>query len=401
MALRPLGRAWSPALVRGALRGGSAVGPRRAASSGGTVHPPELLGVPQDALPPPGPGGQPPDSGRWGGHHPRAGSKQSGRQRGAAAAAVAAAELPWAERSFSLTRFLKVHTFGVLVGMRVCENLLLCVLMPLSEFACFATGHCSASPAVYGLPGYTGVALGPGLDRPGGTPRTDYDSLPGISRSWIAALAVTVALATPFLLTAQMLLLDRSDISISGYTPEAGEGGSGGERSGGRRAWEAGPRNVVLGNAERWPKPFYEIAPLIMSLYNRFANGELGHPSTSLVTSMIGMVLFNAACVFLAAWYFQCAGPTPAWFAMLGTAVAAKGCITVGLENSNYYVYNDLADEIAAPLLKAGAEQLPEPKLEEWTIDVHATDWIYLLLVAVIGIHFAAGETILRVDSLA
>ena len=67
MALRPLGRAWSPALVRGALRGGSAVGPRRAASSGGTVHPPELLGVPQDALPPPGPGGQPPDSGRWGG----------------------------------------------------------------------------------------------------------------------------------------------------------------------------------------------------------------------------------------------------------------------------------------------------------------------------------------------
>ena len=36
--------------------------------------------------------------------------------------------------------------------------------------------------------------------------------------------------------------------------------------------------------------------------------------------------------------------------------MAAKGCITVGLENSNYYVYNDLADEIAAPLLKAGAE---------------------------------------------
>lgn len=199
--------------------------------------------------------------GGGGGHHPRAGSKQSGRQRGAAAAAAAAhsaaAELPWAERSFSLTRFPKVHTLGVLVGMRVCENLLVCVLMPLSEFACFATGHCSASPAVYGLPGYTGVALGPGLDRPGGTPRTDYDSLPGISRSWIAALAVTVALATPFLLMAQMLLLDRSDLSISGYFPEAGGGGGrgrggtvGGPPGLGGRAQERHPRQRrALGRA--------------------------------------------------------------------------------------------------------------------------------------------------------
>ena len=199
--------------------------------------------------------------------------------------------IPWAQQYYSINADNRFRLHCRVIFLRLIENVLLCVVIPHTEFACIAAGHCSRNPYVWDLPGYLGVASS--RNRVGGFPGTMYEDVvfdPFIS----IVLAFTIVIITGAILISQVVALDRSCLASMGYMneeynkrPEKGSG-----RSGGRN------RDRRTGVADI--DPFRDSNPL-KNIYSglmwRIFRYEVGHQSISRVMAFACVALLGCFCV--------------------------------------------------------------------------------------------------------
>eukprot|EP00957_Ditylum_brightwellii_P049514 3755674-Ditylum_brightwellii.AAC.1 len=117
------------------------------------------------------------------------------------------------------------------IFLRIIENIILCAILPQTEFACRATNHCNiAGPVSWGAASYMVGNSGSGG---GGGGRTMFDFVIH-DRSTSIIVSLTVVFVSALLLIGQVTTLDRTYLAIMGYISgelSSGGGGGGGSSS--------------------------------------------------------------------------------------------------------------------------------------------------------------------------
>ncbi len=115
---------------------------------------------------------------------------------------------PWSEQYRSIANENRLHLHLKVLFLRVLECLLLCAILPRSEFICKASGHCDVQPMVseIGNPTLAGV-----------TGNRMYDNLIR-DRLQDGLITATVLLTTTLLLVSQILVLDKSYLALRSFS---------------------------------------------------------------------------------------------------------------------------------------------------------------------------------------
>ena len=195
--------------------------------------------------------------------------------------------IPWAEQYYSINADNRFRLHCRVIFLRLIENVLLCVIIPHTEFACIAAGHCSPNPYVWDLPGYLGVASS--RNRVGGFPGSMYEDVV-FDKVISVVLALTIVIITGAILMIQVVALDRSCLASMGYMneeinkrPDKGSG-----RSGGRN------RDRRTGVADIDP---FRDTNFLKNIYSRLMwrifRYEVGHPSKSRATAFACVALLG------------------------------------------------------------------------------------------------------------
>jgi hypothetical protein len=124
-------------------------------------------------------------------------------------------DLPWSEQYKSITAENRLRLYYKVAGIRIIENIWLCVLLPQSEFVCRFTEHCEPGPLLWGPSGITGIAgrrFGKGRSILTGS----YDALLRDDSASVIIWISTVMITT-LLLIAQMTITNRTYLAIMGY----------------------------------------------------------------------------------------------------------------------------------------------------------------------------------------
>ena len=259
-------------------------------------------------------------------------------------------EGPWAEEVRAAGSENRFRLHGKVALLRVAENIILCSVLPQSEFACVATGHCSGGPNLWELPGLTGVTGRVNLGM--------YESLIR-DRTVSFIVGLTVVVVTASLLLAQAATLDRTYLSTLSYVSSgdfnmdsAGSSSAGGSgRSSGRyrKSGGGGDSNLsssLVGGGEGVRQ---------YSLYLRTAHAlfrdEVGHPSTSRAISIASKVLgLHVVILFCTIGVYFFSGYD--CLALLLTLVAAlyvtEAVVVVGM--MDYGELQGIAEQISWPL---------------------------------------------------
>ena len=195
--------------------------------------------------------------------------------------------IPWAEQYYSINADNRFRLHCRVIFLRIIENVLLCVVVPHTEFACIAAGHCSPNPYVWDLPGYLGVASS--RNRVGGFPGSMYEDVV-FDKFVSVVLALTIVVITGAILMSQVVALDRSCLASMGYLNEElikrPEKGS--SRSGGRN------RDRRTGVADIDP---FRDTNFLKNIYSRLMwrifRYEVGHQSKSRVTAFACVALLG------------------------------------------------------------------------------------------------------------
>ena len=255
--------------------------------------------------------------------------------------------IPWAEQYYSINADNRFRLHCRIIFFRLIESVLLCVVVPHTEFACIATGHCSPNPYPWDLPGYLGVASS--RNKIGGVPGSMYDD---VVFDHVAAvvLAYTAAFITGAVLLSQVVALDRSCLATMGYMneeynkrPERGSG-----RSGGRNKDRRTTGNVVDGD------PF-GVSSFLKTTYSKLMwslfRYEVGHQSTSQVQAYACVALlgcFGSNVLVLLA-YFAAGKDLAALVLVVYATYRATGSMALA-GTVDHAKMLSLASEIPAPL---------------------------------------------------
>jgi len=115
---------------------------------------------------------------------------------------------PWSETYKSIESEDRFHLYAKVTFLRILENLILCAILPQTEFVCKATGHCETDIMIFelnGIPSVTGVKG-----------RSMFDN---VIQDKVSAfiIAISVILVTTLILLSQAATLDRSFLARKGY----------------------------------------------------------------------------------------------------------------------------------------------------------------------------------------
>jgi len=193
--------------------------------------------------------------------------------------------IPWAEEYYSINADNRFRLHCRVIFLRLIENILLCVAIPHTEFACIATGHCSPNPYVFDLPGYLGVASR--RNRVGGFLGSMYEDAV-FDHFVFVALVFTTVVITGGVLMSQVVALDRSRLAAMGYMNEECNKRSEKGRSGGRN------RDRRTGAVDVDP---FRDSSILKNIYSRLMwrifRHEVGHQSISRVTAFACVALLG------------------------------------------------------------------------------------------------------------
>lgn len=119
-------------------------------------------------------------------------------------------EKPWSEtyKPISNHDSDRFTLYFVVALLRIIENVILCVILPQTEYACKATGHCYKDTTLFELNSVPGMI--------GATSRSMYD---GLVKDWVSIMIVgiSVVLVTTLILLAQAVALDKSFLALKSY----------------------------------------------------------------------------------------------------------------------------------------------------------------------------------------
>jgi len=252
--------------------------------------------------------------------------------------------VPWAEQYHSINSQNRFKVHCRVIFLRIIENIFLCAIIPNTEFACIATGHCDPNPYPWDLPGFMGVANT--RYKPGGHPRTMFEDV-AHDRVMCIILGFTVAIVTAAILISQVATLDRTCLAISGYlSQDTSTKSDKGGRSGGRhkdRRNDTDPFSSL--DKQKASRGFYS------KLMWRIFRGELGHPSTSAIVSYACLCLFGwlfFLLLVLIVYLSSGRDISAVLFIIAAVWKATKSTVNVG--NLDHIKLNRLATEITAPL---------------------------------------------------
>ncbi|KAL3914919.1 MAG: hypothetical protein SGILL_005888, partial [Bacillariaceae sp.] len=223
-------------------------------------------------------------------------------------------DLPWLEYYKSIVQENRFRLFCKVTFVRILENLLLCVILPRTSFACRATGHCPNNASSMDLAKILYHAGITSALRSEATLSTGVGGMVSPDRGSAIMTVVSVIIITVSLLLAQATTLNRSYLGIMGYLtgewvlvdteadPSILEGPSRPSTWDPRRKYKKGDLiaeatsptigSIVVyqatsNNPEGRPFDLY-----LRASHDLFRN-ELGHPASSQVVAFLSTLQFG------------------------------------------------------------------------------------------------------------
>lgn len=230
-------------------------------------------------------------------------------------------ESPWLEQTTSIVAQNRLKLIATVLLLRIVENVLVVLILPLSGYACRATGHCNSGLQLWQL---STLLFPVGITTPlrtDGHLRNDFD----FATDYLSAIlvAVSVIVVSGLLLLAQAVTLNGSYLAITGYIcgewaqvdPQqnnslSSKNANNPSQYDPRRRYKKG--DVIVVNGSFWfPRQvFYKATSnspegrpfdiFLRASYDMFRN-ELGHPATSRILTLAiqGHLMFIAVLIVL------------------------------------------------------------------------------------------------------
>jgi len=274
--------------------------------------------------------------GSSGGNYYKGGHKSSKSQKSNKA---------WSEQYRSIVKENRFHLHFKVLLLRVFEYVLLCAILPRSEFICRATGHCDLDPMIFESGNPTLVNE---------TGKSMYSDLIR-DRFQDALITTTVIVATTLMLVSQMIVLDKSYLALKSYSKQetsAVRKSSGGSKRKSLKHPDAvtfdfsGDMNGIRGQRSGMVARIFKISESIEKYCGELFGNELGALSTSRILSIGANIHVGYTLFVIIVWiYYAASGGNWYCFFLIYLSLFSSAVEVGYLEPSEL---NDIADEINA-----------------------------------------------------
>lgn len=202
---------------------------------------------------------------------------------------------PWSEtyKPISSNESDRFQLYFTVAILRVIENVILCVILPQTEYACKATGHCYKDTALLELNSVPGMI--------GATSRSMYDNL---MKDYVSIIIVclSVTLVTTLILLAQAVALDKSFLALKGYMHFDATNGP---RTSSTNSVKKGGKKHSSGNDNKddsMLKCFYNVSSHIHQMGASMFVNELGALSSSRILAVCSHVHVMFSLFLIVVW---------------------------------------------------------------------------------------------------